>query len=136
MPISVTPCAAGKGHAEGSVPRQGLDWIGLDPLQGRDFFWGQEKTLEPAKVSPPQFPKRKRGQGWQKGALRAVNTAAAEMLPLFPVSPAPGRGRCHPQSPPCVSSTLGRPCCTIPARALLALITNTGLGRKCAGFSS
>ena len=63
-------------------------------LPGEDFFWGQQKTLEPTKS---RLKENRASRNRPEEALRAVHTAGVKMAPPAPNGPSHREG--EPQTP-------------------------------------
>lgn len=74
-------------------------------LQGKDFFWGQEKTLDPAEVSPAQATKR---TGPAEGSTESCSYCGSRDAPPVPSVPSPREGELPPTDPSLCRQHLGK----------------------------
>lgn len=73
-------------------------------LQGKDFSWGQEKTLKLAKVSLPQATK---GTGLAEGSTESCSYCGSRGAPV-PSVPSPTEGEMPPTDPSLCRQHLGK----------------------------
>lgn len=74
-------------------------------LQGKDFFWGQEKTLNSAKVRPPQAPE---SIGLAEGSTGSCSCCGSRDAPPIPSVPTPSEGERSPTDPSLCRQHLGK----------------------------